>query len=207
MKLLKYPILAVALTSCGDDENTKSLESTQLIQDVRQTNYELKEARWELSVSYFDGGDGNFSKKEIFKNGRSKDKVQRVLDGGKFFIVTNDIKAERVVISPDGKLEDSQSVSQELTGCKLSGSSEMSGEASHIRIDMDWRLKAELSGAGCANLAELKTQFGNFLDAEVGRLNLKAGSDLFVSLEQPLSEVRSLTLKLKLKGEINPEAL
>lgn len=200
-------ILGAFLQGCGDDEDSLSLESSQLIQDVRLTNYELQNSKWDLEVNYFEGSEGRFSKSDNFKNGRSKDKIQRVLDGGRFFIVTNEVKADRVVISPEGGVQDSQSTSQELTGCRLEGSSEMKGSATHLRLNIEWTLRAKLNGDGCANLQDLKNQFGAFLNAEVARLNLKAGKDLFASLEQPLEQAQSFTLRLRLKGEINPKAL
>jgi len=200
-------MISVGFVSCGDDDGGSRLRDTQLVQDVRLTQYELQESSWSLNVSYFDGGKEKLSKTNSFVAGKSKDKIERVLDSGKFFLVTNGVKAEKIVISPDGELEDSQSVEQRLTGCELVGESEISGKSTHLELELDWTLNAQLKGDGCSTNTDMKRQYVAFIDGEVARLNLKSAADLFVSMEQAREEASSISLKLSIRGEINPEAL
>lgn len=199
-------ISSAVLLSCGDDNPPAEASEDFLVQDVRYLKYQLQTAKWELEVRYFNSAHEKIMKEIQFKGPESKDVIERILEGGRFLLVTNGVKAPSVVITPEGNLEDHSNAKQELTGCKLEGKSEISGKASHLKLEMNWQLEAKLDGGGCKDLQKLKDDFNGFVTTETARLNLKSASDLFKALDQDYNSISSLKLKLKINGETDPEA-
>ncbi len=194
----------IALAACGDDNQKSGAPGeNQLVQDIRQTDYALKNASWKVTIVYEDGSSETLVKQTAYRDGKSKDHVQRILDSGQFYIFTNDVKAERITITPEGNLKDDQSTIQRLPGCNLSGRSQMSGRATHAQLQLNWNLNAQLDGGGCETVTSLKEQFQQFIESEVTRLNLRSGQDLLKAMEQNLQSARRVTLELSINGEMN----
>lgn len=193
--------VSLSMSGCGDHDVRSAIERAELIQDVRLIDYSLKSANWTVNVDDGIGNVESLEKRSRFQKSQSKDKVQRVFDEGRFLLMTNDRRLN-VTMNPEGRFKEVRDFSQDFAdGCRVQGGATLQGEATHLRLDLSWEWNAKLLGDGCPESAQ--NQFGEFVQAELARLNLRSASDLLVGLDQGVQRTRSISMKLKLLGEID----
>jgi hypothetical protein len=204
-----YALVVVGFSivvGCGDESKLDRLAGSELLQDVRLTQYHIRKAKWNIEARYGENNDSldKLSKEVNFPKNMAKDNVKRVFEDGRFFVVVNDQKAQ-INIAPDGAMRYEQKTEQSVSGCSLFGESHISGQADHLRIRMNWKLQGRLNGKGCPT--EIRTHFSEFIYAELERLNLTVAGDLLAGLDQEVGQAQELKLDLSLEGEIDPDDL
>ena len=109
-------------------------------------------------------------------------------------------------MNPEGKFKEVRDFSQNFSdGCQVQGGAVLQGRATHLELELTWDWTAHLVGAGCPQSAQ--DQFGEFVEAELARLNLKSASDLLIGLDQEVRSSRRVSMKLKLSGQINLDGI
>ena len=196
-----FGLSSFLLAGCGDHDVRSAIERAELIQDVRLITYSLRSAEWFVDVGYEEGSTESLQKRSQFRDSQSKDRIQRVLDEGRFLLVANDQRLS-VALNPQGRFKDVRDFSQNFAdGCRVEGGAVLEGEATHLEVRMVWNWNARLVGEGCPQSAQ--SQFGEFVEAELKRLNLKSATDLLTGLDQAVESSQSISMRLKLFGEIN----
>ncbi len=194
-------VCSLGTVGCGDHDIRSAVERAELIQDVRLINYALKSAEWNIEVGFDSGSTESLQKKSQFRDEQWKDSIQRIFDEGRFLLVANDQRL-KVAMNPEGKFKEVRDFSQNFSdGCKVQGGAVLQGRATHLDLELTWDWTANLVGSGCPQSAQ--SQFGEFVEAELARLNLKSASDLLIGLDQEVRSSRRVSMRLKLSGQVN----
>ncbi len=193
-RTLGFILATISLAACGDDDSTSSYRG---VQDLRQVSYQLKNLEAKAKIE-FPKGTQNLQNKVDFKPGESKDSIQRLIEDGNYVLRVNGQKVNLPILS-NGKVERSETLEKNMSGCKLTGMSDIRGAMADVEFKLEWNLVAKIEGNNCDNSA--RETFVNFLNTEVNNLNLSTVRDLLVSADQNLSEAKAIEIQVKVKGE------
>lgn len=196
LKILGYVVLTVFAVSCGD--SSKDQSDREFKQDVRLISYLLKNAKVQVDLKSPSGSVDEIDKVLNYAPDESKDTVERVIENSDFVLKVNGQKAN-IKISSNGNVEYRQVFEKSSPGCALRGLSTVTGEATALKLELNWKLEMQLNGDSCSQ--GIRDDFAGFVTTEVESLHLQSVKDLIGAADRDISAAQQVKVELQLRGE------
>lgn len=191
--------LGLALSGCGGDDGG-SVRGRELNQDVRLVEYDLKVQTVDVEVVYASGKVKRLHEDTTSPSGDARDKMQRIIDSGRFTLVVNDKNAS-VDIGPDGRIESRSNPSAQTGDCRFNGLSIVTGESTHAHLLLDITIQSVLEGRDCT--ATSRDHAVDFQDGELAKFNLQSIQAL-LDADQTRDQATRVLLRVHVEGENRP---
>ena len=186
-----------ALAGCGS-EGDGGNSAKEFSQGIDNVPYDLKKLEISATLGSETTENSEELKKTLGEASRAKDKIQRVIKGSNFVMIMNG-KESSVQVSSAGNIDHKQSVKENSPGCSLTGTSETSGVATSLKVELNWNFTALLDGKGCDE--NMIAKYYKFQDNEIDVFNLNSVRALLKSAELSHDEQRRIRIQLRLSGE------
>jgi hypothetical protein len=188
----------LSLAGCGDDK-PRSRSNREFGKGIDQIVYTLGRAELSINIGDASGISEHLQRTVDYIPNKSKDKIERVIDGSNFKLKINGIDA-LVPVSSQENIDHERAPSEDSPACKLSGLSKVVGEATSLDLRFNWNLKLRLEGSNCDLFIP---KYQAFLTAELGRFNLSVVKSLLDSSDLAIDDQRQIELNLTMSGESN----